>query len=152
MEGGVAARTARRWGRSTGFLHLGAPGATASGVRYTDALRAFTSWLIISHLLIMAAFKGLPDFPLDQSPCSLENTVENIPGSEWIQHVRIALSIGMLFPVTGTPNMLMAQSENNEVPYQFPCGRLLIFWPMIALVVEELQENFRRAACPWQTS
>lgn len=34
----------------------------ASGLHYTEALRAFTSWLIISQLLIVVAFKELPKF------------------------------------------------------------------------------------------
>lgn len=34
----------------------------ASGLHYTEILRAFTSWLIINHLLIVVAFKELPTF------------------------------------------------------------------------------------------
>lgn len=34
----------------------------ASGLCYTEALRAFTSWLIINQLLIVVALKELPKF------------------------------------------------------------------------------------------
>lgn len=110
--GGAGCHRTHQWRPWADLLSWCSAVPAASGVRYPDALRAFTSLLVVSQSLIMVALKEPPEFLLGQRPWSLESAVQNISGSKWIQHVLISSSVKLSSPGIRTPTMLVAQSDN----------------------------------------
>ena len=90
---GWLARTTRQRRRRADLLSRHPAEPAASAACYVDALWAFTSWLIISQLLVMVAFQELPESLLDLSSRSLESAVQSVSGSKWVQRILITFSV-----------------------------------------------------------